>query len=403
MPSKPAARAWSKGSYASTSSTSTRSHGSSRSSQTEYTNITSYSYSNPTQKHHDTCEEHEVFDQLSIHDNQAHVDPRASTETYASSVTSLKEPSRRPSLCPLQRRVCYQADAIAATPPEFGELFPSTRRLLIQHDDTTLDGNLNLRVDTEVTISKGQKVKVTLFHLRMYDLAERQFSLRRYHRQSGREVCNSKRKYVKPTSRPIAPPRKHSLSAAFNKMTFKTLTGKPRAKVLPGLQCEESDDEYDLCAAQKNVEATIPTDTIRFEFSNYAQVELRRSKRSEGNRYDFEYWGERYSWRRIAYQDGSELVFSLELVNLATGACIAHITPDRLSPRQRRQEVAQGGWVPPCSMRILEKQISSDLGDVIMATGLVALTDDCIRRTWSEPHRLSLTGDTSIPITVPSN
>jgi len=403
MPRKSAAPVWSKGSCTSASSTSTRSHGSSRSSQTQYTNITSYSYSNPAQKHHDTCEEYEVFDESPIHEHEDHVDPRASTDTYASSVASLKETSRRPSLCPLPRRVCYQPDAIATTPPEFGELFPSTRRLLIQHDDTTPDGNLNLRVDTELTVSKGQKVKVTLFHLRMYDLAERQFSLRRYQRQSGREVCNSKRKYVKPTPQPLPPPKKRTLSAAFREMSLKTLTGKPRTKVLPEVHPEDSDDDFDLFAAPKDAEATIPTDTIRFEFSNYAQVELRRIKRGEGNKYDFEYWGEKYSWRRTVFEDGPESVFSLELVNLATGACVAHITPDRLSPRQRTQELAQGGWVPPCSMRILEKNISSDLGDVIVAMGLIALTDDCIRRTWNEPHRSSVTGDTSRPILLSSN
>jgi hypothetical protein len=46
----------------------------------------------------------------------------------------------------------YVANVIAATPSDFSELFPSHRRLQIRHDDSTLDGNMNLRVDTEVTV-----------------------------------------------------------------------------------------------------------------------------------------------------------------------------------------------------------------------------------------------------------
>ncbi|MBE7181245.1 MAG: hypothetical protein INR71_08560, partial [Terriglobus roseus] len=37
-----------------------------------------------------------------------------------------------------------------ATPSDFAELFPSSRELLIRHDDTTVDGNMNLRVDADV-------------------------------------------------------------------------------------------------------------------------------------------------------------------------------------------------------------------------------------------------------------
>lgn len=222
----------------------------------------------------------------------------------------------------------------------------------------------------------------------MYDLAERQFSLRRYQRQSGREVCNSKRKYLKPVAKPLPlPPRRRSITSTLTRMNLKTLKSKPRPKTVQDLEQEEdSDDDLDLVAAQAEVKATIPTDTVRIEFSNYAQVELGRVKKAE-SKYDFEYWGERYSWRRHVYRDESELVFSFELVNLSSGACIAHITPDKLSHRQGRQEAAQGSWVPPCSMRLTEKDISNDLGDVIVATGLLALVDDCIKRHWHEPHR----------------
>ncbi|MBE3043592.1 hypothetical protein IMZ48_13680, partial [Candidatus Bathyarchaeota archaeon] len=75
----------------------------------------------------------------------------------------------------------------------FPELFPSMDRMLIRHDELTSDGNMNLRVDTQLP-HRPQRM-VQLFHLRMYDLDARVFSLRRYGRDSGREVCRSKREY----------------------------------------------------------------------------------------------------------------------------------------------------------------------------------------------------------------
>ncbi|KIW20240.1 hypothetical protein PV08_00815 [Exophiala spinifera] len=358
-----------------------------RSSRTQYTSNTSYSYTKPTTKHSETCAEDVVVETTAVVEQNDNVDPRSSTETYASTIASERESDslKGPCLLPLTRHLCYQPDAIACTPKEFAELFPSTRRILIQHDDTSPDGNLNLRADTEIPLSKGQKAKLTLFHLRMYDLGDRQFSLRRYQRQSGREVCSTKRKYLKPVAEPSTTFKRHPLTTALRKMSFRAQ--KPRPRPSPEVDEEGSDDDFELFAAQADIEATVPTDTIRIEFSNYAQVELDRSGRGDGKLYDFEYWGERYTWRKNVYQDGMESVFSFELVNLNTGACIAHITPDRLSSRQIRKEAAQGSWVPPCSMRILEKQISSDLGDVLIATGLMALTDDCIRKHWHEAHR----------------
>ncbi|EXJ91209.1 hypothetical protein A1O1_04319 [Capronia coronata CBS 617.96] len=386
MPRHTLGRAWSKGSpTSSASSASTRSNDSGHSGHTQYTNLTSYSDTKPIVTHSHNCDDEMVVGPCNCRDEQD-VDPRASSETYASSVASQEADSKPTTLCPPTRRLCYKSDAVGTTPAEFAELFPSTRRLLIQHDDSTPDGNLNVRVDTELLLSKGRKLKLTLFHLRMCDLGERQFSLRRYHRQSGREVCNSKRKYLKPAAKPSRPGKK--LGGALNIVSLKTVGVKGRpTKISHEHQEDDSDDDLDLFTAQVGVEATIPTDTIRIEFANYAQVELQRSCGEEGESYDFEYWGEKYTWRRNVFEDESESVFTFELVNLTTGACLAHITPDRLSPRQSRHEATQGTWVPPCSMRIKERNISSDLGDVIVATGLIALTDDCIRRTWPETHR----------------
>lgn len=385
MPRPSPVRVWSKGSSTSSSSTSTRSHSS---SHTQYTSLTSYSCSDtkPDVKGYATYEACEVVEEPFSYEEDQHFDPRASSETYASTIPDEKEPSNRRSLNPLMRSICYEPDSISTTPAEFGELFPSTRRLLIQHDDTSPDGNLNLRLDTELTISRGHRVKLTLFHLRMYDLAERQFSLRRYQRQSGREVCSSKRKYLKPTSKPSSSSRKGSLVNALTKMNLKAFASKPRPKPSHESDDSESEDDFDICN-QADVEASIPTETIRIEFSNYAQVELQRARRGDGKAYDFEYWGQQYTWRKVIYKDERESIFSFELVNLASGNCLAHITPDKLSRQQSRHEASQGTWVPPCSMRITDKEVSGDLGDVIIATGLMTLADDCIRHHWRDAHR----------------
>lgn len=386
-------RVWPKGSSTSSSSTSsTRSHKSGSSRHSQYTADTSYSDFKVEAKYSKGSPTQKFNTPPPAYGAQQELNPRSSCETYASTtVDEFEDSCHQVGICPPLRARCYKPDAVAATSCEFSQLFPSTRRLLIQHDDTSPDGNLNLRVDTEVPAGRGHMMKVTLFHLKMNDLSERQFSLRRYQRASGREVCNSKRKYLKPATRPSISPRKLSLTSVLTKMSLKSLATKPRAKAVHEPCDSESEDELDFSSAE--VKATIPTQAIRLEFSNYAQVELERSERSERAMYDFEYWGEQFSWRRNMIEDdeddeAGEYVFSLDLVNVASGGCIAHIIPDKISRAQEREESHQGSWVPPCSMRITEKRMSSDLGDVIVATGLLALTDDCIRGHWREAHRL---------------
>ncbi len=86
------------------------------------------------------------------------------------------------------------------TPTTFAELFPSLHRMSIRHEASSLDGNMNLCI--YVTLPAGRRRRLTpfeLFHLRMFDLAKREFSLRRYCRDSGREVCNSKLDFIDPS------------------------------------------------------------------------------------------------------------------------------------------------------------------------------------------------------------
>ena len=157
------------------------------------------------------------------HDEDQNVDPRTSVSTYASTTRSeaelQEEETKEEQVSPYEvddRQEKFPTDALASTPSSFARLFPSSRRLLIRHDDATIDGNMNLRVDT---IAHGKKrTVVQLFHLRMYDLAKREFSLRRYGRDSGREVCNSKRRNDDEASL-SRPTLQRSMSTAMKNLT----------------------------------------------------------------------------------------------------------------------------------------------------------------------------------------
>ena len=367
-------------SYASsTGSSSSASARSTASGQTHSTNITNYSDLRPVVHRYesDPCKYTDKFDDFA---DLSVDDPRSSTETYASTVSSSEDLEDQIEYeLPDDRRRVYDTESIPTTPHDFAKLFPTTRRLLIQHDDSSSDGNMNIRCDTEAVSQDGHRLKMTLFHLRMKNLYERQFSLRRYCRDSGREVCNSKKKYAKPI--PRATRKRPSLSRSFTSALQNLGVKQNRHDA-----AEDSDDDieqelrnFTLCS---DVKATIPTNIIRLEFSNYAQVEVHRRRQGHIKQWDFEYWGEPYSWKRELSDDDGEAIYSYELINVRTGDCVAYVMPDKLDSRQAALEEMQGGWVPPSSMRITESTISEDLGDVIVSTGLVVLADDCIKRRW---------------------
>jgi hypothetical protein len=276
-------------------------------------------------------------------------------------------------------------------------------RLSIRHDEFTDDGNMNLRVDTVVPGRRRQSMQ--LFHLRMYDLSKREFSLRRYCRDSGREVCNSKRKYVEPAAE-SRPKEKRSMSNAI-----KTLGGKPgfrrqnsggslfsnsskKSSKRPSTGSSHSssdlDDEFANAFGRslnaENRARPVPTNTIKLEFSNYARVDLHRRGGKGSKRYEYQWWGHKYTWKRVTEKHLD--VVSFHLLRDGKDKPIAHIVPETRSPTQIQAEQDAGGWIPPCYMWISDKSILksvTDVADVIMATGLMALVDDCIKENWQTP------------------
>ncbi|KAI9753779.1 MAG: hypothetical protein M4579_005013 [Chaenotheca gracillima] len=329
-----------------------------------------------------------------------HDDPRNSNETYASTVNSqedLADHGPDYEVADYHHELA-QPEAVPCTPPEFAELFPSTRRLCVRHDDSTLDGNMNLRVDTEVSVAGGRKCDFTLFHLRMHDLKSRDFSLRRYCRDSGREVCHSTRRYTKPSS--ARPGLQRSMSTALA-----TIRGRHEG-IEPKMGLRRQDSGYDSDSGQEDDEVDedgstthrsrsnvpLPTNTTKLEFSNYAQVDVKRRGTKSAKRYEFHYWGTTYSWKRVSRKDGSFQEISYHLVN-DRGAVMAHIVPVPLTTQQAREENARGGWVAPCSMWISDPSILgglTDVADVIVATGLMALVDDSIKRRFHNKRSVQL-------------
>lgn len=354
------------------------------SQKTYQTDLTSCNNTRPSLKHYDPAS---LYKQILAQKQDKFSDEgfgrssSSSVDTYASTDAGEEEiPALSLDKFPRERQLCFEPDTLPTTPADFAELFPSSRRIMIQHDDSTSDGNMNLRIDTDVTTRSGRRRKMTLFHLRMHDLAERKFSLRRYWRNSGREVANSKRRYVTPLPAGFAPPR----PGMRRYSTAPELERTPPRHRDSGYESNEEEDDFLEKLRNFNIandiKATIPTDSIRLEFSNYAQVILEPVYHKERKQYDFEYWGEQYTWRKRALRDGDEIVNSFELINLKSQQKVSSIVPDALSPEESAFEASQGAWIPACSMRLLQKDISDDLGDVIMTTGLVALTDDCIPR-----------------------
>jgi hypothetical protein len=263
-------------------------------------------------------------------------------------------------------------DAIPTTPRDFASLFPTAKRISIRHDDSTNDGNMNLRVDTQVEERDHRKQNYTLFHLRMHDLRSREFSLRRYCRESGREVCHSRRKYQKPPSekRPVLQRASTALASLVHKPDSRPSTSAGLKRSDSGYESVhgfgDGEPESGLrAAASAKGRALIPTNTIKLEFSNYAHIDVKRRGAKSGKHYAFEYWGHDYAWKRVVQkeQDRESVTYYLVRTDNEKHA-LAHISPVRLTPEQAREESARGGWIPPCYMRITDEKTLTSSTDI---------------------------------------
>lgn len=173
--------------------------------------------------------------------------------------------------------------AIPSQPSEFAKLFPSTRRLNIVHDDT-LDGNMSLRVDTEVQVADNSSVYLTLFHLKINNLDRRDFTLHRYGRDF-EEICHFSQIITQREIKKI----RYSTSRAFSSSKFKSSnpqTSLPRRN--PGPTAEDETTDFEETGDVEVKSST--TNMTSLTFSNYGHVNVNRS-RIRSKRYEYGYWG----------------------------------------------------------------------------------------------------------------
>lgn len=318
------------------------------------------------------------------------VQARSSVDTYASSVNSEddvpleREGEDRDYIPPLPsyHHEITEPHLRPSNPKDFARLFPSLNRFSIRHDDFTDDGNMNLRVDT--IVPGRRRTAVQLFHLRMYDLAKREFSLRRYCRDSGREVCNSKRTYITPPASRSRPTLQRSMSSAMKTLakpqfrrqnsSSSVASNRPdKQRPATSYSSDTTTDASSLSAslsshgssgeARRPMSPPQPTNAIRLEFSNYARVDVERKGSKSSKRYEFKWWGHRYMWKRVAEQH-LEGVVSFHLMRDGEATPIAHIVPETRSPVQVEADERAGGWIPPCYMWINDKSILEAVTDV---------------------------------------
>ncbi|KAK5156109.1 hypothetical protein LTR04_005670 [Oleoguttula sp. CCFEE 6159] len=376
------------------SSVGSRSSGSDRSYHSQSTAPTDYS-TRPTLIHHDTCNARLEGRGRGPLEAQDYDDARASVDTYTSTLPSFEEiaEDHREFEVPEQRHETFATDAVPATPSDFAQLFPSSRKLCIRHDDATFDGNMNLRLDTQVDFSGGRRKNLTLFHLRMHDLRNREYSLRRYCRGSGREVCHTVQKHQKP----IAEKRSsftrsvsNALASLRSKSESKTPTASSLKRADSGYESmnphdDDEDESRPKSADSPKSASQLPANVTKLEFSNYAQVYVSRRGGKSNRRYEFEYWGKSYAWRRVVRRESSTEETSYDLIRSGSNHAVAHIVPTPMSIFQAREEAAKGGWIPPSEMWISDREVirsSTDISDIVVATGLIALVDDCIKQRF---------------------
>ena len=106
------------------------------------------------------------------------------------------------------------------------------------------------------------------------------------------------------------------------------------------------------------------SNTVKLEFSNYAQVDIKRTGAKSQKRYEFEYWGISYAWRRINKSDERSSRVSFVLVRSGNDQPLASIVPVQLSRSQAYNERKKGGWIPPCAMWISDNRIIHSQKDV---------------------------------------
>lgn len=251
----------------------------------------------------------------------------------------------------------FEQRAVASTPAQFAQHFPSKEPLFIKHDASAPDGDMNLRVDCRS--SHGHRI--TLFHARIYDQRDRDVSIRRYGRDCGREVAHAKRKFEKPAAKKQRP----ALTKAFTSFRGKTLDQQREIRHLERQDsgystASDEDSEVDeINFSSSTGKPSKATNIVNLEFANYAHVDLTRKGGKQHKKYEFEYWGRSYAWKRTLPSSSDDSA-SYNLINNSTGNTVARIRPDPTAE-------LISGFVRPCTLVFrdsVEDPIESERCDV---------------------------------------
>ena len=173
-------------------------------------------------------------------------------------------------------------NALPSTLENFPQLFPSNETLFLRHDVEVIDGDMTLCIATGT--SQGMGPFVQLFYLKMHDLKKREFSLRRYHRKSGREVCRASRvsrKSIRKRTR-VRRSISNSISSIHSLSNSRGSSTASQTSSVSGAESvsNRSDSSAASCLntnmkrPKRNIPSPEPTRQITIEFSNYAHVEL---------------------------------------------------------------------------------------------------------------------------------
>jgi hypothetical protein len=93
-------------------------------------------------------------------------------------------------------------------------------------------------------------------------------------------------------------------------------------------------------------------------------VDVKRRGAKSSKRYEFEYWGVHYVWKRITDRIGSSEEVSFCLFRNNEDCSLARIQPTLLSGVQQREELSKGGWIPPCTMGITDAGIIENHNEI---------------------------------------
>jgi hypothetical protein len=92
-------------------------------------------------------------------------------------------------------------------------------------------------------------------------------------------------------------------------------------------------------------------------------VDIRRRGSTSSKRYEFEYLGSTYSWKRVL-EKSDRTKDSYHLVKDDGTIPIAHIVSNMLTPYEILSEKQDGYWVQPCSLWISDLSIVNTLTDL---------------------------------------